>query len=711
MSKFKLSLKFKYPLYTFLLTLIIAIITVVINSKFFYTILMKNFKNEVNSFYNIIKPELLLKLNNYDYLKFNQKIDYLISVKEVNGIEIIDSNENVLLKRGICKGLKVEKSFSSGKLVVYFSKVYINNLINELKYKIFIFFIILLPVIAFVSYFISKNLSEDINKISEMIEKLGDADFEEINNISIKRKDELYRLLSMLRFRHFQLIKNRQQISFLINAIEQSYNSIIITDLNGNIIYVNPSFERITGYSKEEVIGKNPNVLKSGKQTEEFYKDLWNTILNGKIWEGVLINKNKAGNLYYEKMTITPIKNIKGEIEYFMAIKQDITKEIEYQKRILRLEKMKTVEIMASGVAHEINNVLTTVVGYPDILSLSCNDEKIINGLKKIKEAGLKISNILEELTVTTKIISLPKQLLDVNQIIHEVLNSNELNELLKDKYIKIELNLNENIKLINMSKQHIFKSILNLIKNSIEAIEREGKIIISTENVLINDELTYKFDISPGEYVKIEIIDTGKGIPQKDLDKIFEPFYTKKVLGRRKTGVGLTIVWNTIQLYNGAVNVNSDEKGTKFELYFHAHLEKKAIKEEKLKLKDFDNTKYSILIVDDDASQREITAEILRKNNFKVFSVDSGEKAIEFVKKRKVDLILLDMVMEPGMDGCETFENILKINPHQKAIIVSGMSYSDRINRAIELGVKHYLKKPFTSKKLIETIKITLLE
>ena len=188
-------------------------------------------------------------------------------------------------------------------------------------------------------------------------------------------------------------------------------------------------------------------------------------------------------------------------------------------------------------------------------------------------------------------------------------------------------------------------------------------------------------------------------------MEKIFEPFFTKKKLGRKSTGIGLTIVLNTVKSHGGTVVVDSSKNLTQFDLYFPAS--KKNYTHNKHTI----NSKagYSVLIVDDEKSQRELLSEILTEYAFQTYSVDSGENAIEFIRNNKVDIIILDMIMEPGIDGCETFEKIKKINPLQKAIIISGMSYSERINKALTLGVNDYIKKPYTAQQLINVIKSIL--
>ena len=707
MKKSKISLKLKYSLYVFAISLLISIIAAFATANIFYNISKENFKEEANALFNIFKPEIVSCIENLNYVDIGKKLSEFVKMKNINGIVVLNSSGDVIVKRGERKGFNISKNFEQGKLVVYFSNRYLKVLIKSFIKRLSIIFSFIIPLIGLLTYFLVRIQLKDIKILSNIIKKLGNPESYEFSNILLKRNDEISELTEILKQRHFNLINYTKELNLLHTTVEQCYNSIVITDIDANILYVNSAFTRITGYSLKEVLGKNPRILKSGKQSDEFYKKMWDTILSGKIWEGKLVNKTKHEDFYIEKMIITPVKDNKNDIKNFIAIKQDITKEVEYEKKLLRMEKMETVETMASGIAHEINNILTAVISYPELLLNSMeNKEKLKNGLKKIQEAGFRISDILLELTSVSKNIAFPKQEIDIDMIVSEAVTSNEFKQLLKLKPdIRIMKNIEKDIHPIKGSKAHITKSIINLMKNAFESIEEKGTIVIKTENVKVEKKFAEKNDIIPGNYVRLSISDTGKGISGEDLEKIFEPFFTKKKLGRKSTGLGLTIVLNTVKSHGGAVIVDSNEHGTKFDLYFPAS-ESGGVKPKQVKqLKK----EYSVLIVDDEKSQREILAEILKNNGFKTYMASSGEEAVEFIKYNDVDIMLLDMIMETGIDGCETFEKIKKIKPLQKAIIISGMSYSERINKALTLGVNDYIKKPYTAQHLIYVIKSIL--
>jgi len=246
----------------------------------------------------------------------------------------------------------------------------------------------------------------------------------------------------------------------------------------------------------------------------------------------------------------------------------------------------------------------------------------------------------------------------------------------------------------------------MNLIVNASEAIEGKGTVTVSTMNRYLDEPLKGYEDVRIGEYVLLSISDDGSGISPQDLDRVFEPFYTKKVMGRSGTGLGLAVVWNSMLDHNGYINVKSSEKGTVFELYFPTTREEVAAEEEEIPVAEYQGHGEKILVVDDEERQREIANGILTRLGYNAETVSSGEEAIEYVKEHPVDLILLDMVMPKGINGRKTYEEIIKIRPGQKAIIASGYAKTKEVDRAQDLGAGKYIKKPYTLGKVGVAVK-----
>jgi two-component system, cell cycle sensor histidine kinase and response regulator CckA len=256
---------------------------------------------------------------------------------------------------------------------------------------------------------------------------------------------------------------------------------------------------------------------------------------------------------------------------------------------------------------------------------------------------------------------------------------------------------------LLNMrgSPIHLKKTLMNLVTNASEAIEGGGTVTISTFNRYLDEPLKGYDDVRTGEYVVLSVSDNGHGISSKDMERIFEPFYTKKVMGRSGTGLGLAVVWNTVQDHNGYINVKTSDNGTVFELYFPVTRKEIAAAKEPADLLNYMGHGETILVVDDEESQREIGSGILNKLGYKAEAVSSGEEAIEYVRERPVDLIVLDMVMPKGINGRETYGEIIKIRPGQKTVVASGYARTEEVDAAQDLGAGTYIKKPYTLEKI----------
>jgi len=253
----------------------------------------------------------------------------------------------------------------------------------------------------------------------------------------------------------------------------------------------------------------------------------------------------------------------------------------------------------------------------------------------------------------------------------------------------------------IKGSLTHIKKTLMNLVINASEAIEGSGSVTISTHNRYLDEPLKGYEDIRPGEYAVLTVSDEGHGISPKDLERIFEPFYTKKVMGRSGTGLGLAIVWNTVQDHRGYINVRSSKRGTTFELYFPVVREEAAVFKEETPLEDYLGHGEKILVVDDEKRQREIACGMLTRLGYTTEAVSSGTEAIEFMKRHSPDLIVLDMIMPNGIDGLETYKGIAKIRPGQKVIIASGYARTKEVDTTQKYGAGRYIKKPYTLKKI----------
>jgi CheY-like chemotaxis protein len=325
-------------------------------------------------------------------------------------------------------------------------------------------------------------------------------------------------------------------------------------------------------------------------------------------------------------------------------------------------------------------------------------DSPIRKPIETIQESGNKAVAIVQDLLTIARGVASPKKPLNLNHIVKDYLASPEFKELeRRSPLARVQTCLDEDLFHIEGSLVHIRKVVMNLVSNALEAIQGGGNIVISTFNRFVDKPVRGYEDVNIGEYAVLAVSDDGTGIPSRDLEKIFEPFFTKKKMGRSGTGLGLAVVWNVVQDHTGYVDVRSEKTGTKFELYFP--ITRGRVLDEDLSgsIEDLKGRGETVLIIDDMAGQRDISGSMLEVLDYKGVTVSSGEEAIEYLKNNQVDLVLLDMIMDPGMGGLETYEKIIKIRPGQKAIIVSGFAESEDVKAAQKLGAGQYIKKPLT--------------
>lgn len=369
---------------------------------------------------------------------------------------------------------------------------------------------------------------------------------------------------------------------------------------------------------------------------------------------------------------------------------------------------MEALGLLAGGVAHDLNNILSGIVSYPELILMDLpEDSPLRKPMKTIHESGMRAAGVVSDLLTIARGVATGKEALNLNTIISEYLGSPEYQKL-KETNSVVNFRTDLDSHLLNMrgSPIHLQKTLMNLVTNASEAIEGGGTVTISTFNRYLDEPLKGYDDLRTGEYVALSVSDNGRGISSKDMERIFEPFYTKKVMGRSGTGLGLAVVWNTVQDHNGYIHVETSEKGTVFELYFPVTRKETAAAKEPADLINYMGRGEKILVVDDEESQREIAIGILTKLGYHAEAVSSGEKAIEHVRKYSADLIVLDMVMPKGMNGRETYREILNIRPGQKAIIASGYAKTEEVTAAQDLGAGKYIKKPYTLEKIGVAVK-----
>jgi signal transduction histidine kinase/ActR/RegA family two-component response regulator len=381
------------------------------------------------------------------------------------------------------------------------------------------------------------------------------------------------------------------------------------------------------------------------------------------------------------------------------------------QQQLKQAERMETIGTLAAGVAHDLNNILVGVVAQPELLLLDLPEHDPLRApILAIKDSGLRAAAIVHDLLALSRQGVVEKRRMRLNAVVDEHLRAPEFVKLRAEHpHVRVDVALQEDLLDINGSPVHLDKLLLNLVTNAVEANLVPGTVTIATRNCYADRPMDAFEPIAEGEYAVLSVADTGVGIAAEDLRRIFEPFFTKKRLGRSGTGLGMTLVWSSVKEHGGYLDIRSAEgEGTTFDVYLpvarHGTLEA----EVPFTIDDCRGSER-VLVIDDIAEQRAIATQMLRKLGYDATAVNGGEEAVAFLKTGTVDILVLDMVMDPGIDGCETYRRIVEIHPGQKAVIASGYSESDRVKEAQRLGAGPYVRKPYTLERIARAIRTEL--
>ncbi len=508
-------------------------------------------------------------------------------------------------------------------------------------------------------------------------------------------------------------VHERDQLIDRLIRSEQKYRTLFEDSLDGmslttggKIVDVNPAWLKIHGYAnKDDVLGMDViNVIHpEDRGILSRRRERWPAVEDR--FYRLRDLRNDGSFLDVEVYSFQIV--VGGEVSILTTVR-DITElmrteeaQRQLEARIKRAEKMEALGTLAGGVAHDLNNILSGIVGYPDLLlmQLPSEDRTLREPIQTIKESGLKAAAIVQDLLTLARRGVASNRIVNMNSIVEEYLRSPEFAKL-KAYYphARVETRLSPRLMNISGSPVHLVKTVMNLVTNAAEAMPEGGLISVQTENVYVDRPLTGYDEIREGDYVVLTITDTGIGIAAEDREKIFEPFYTKKVMGRSGTGLGMAVVWGTVKDHNGYINLESTSgKGARFTIYLPVTDREASISDSPLDLERIRGKGETVLIVDDIAEQRDLAERMLTYLGYAATVAADGEQAVAALRDRPFDLVLLDMIMEPGMDGLDTYRKIVEFRPGQRAIIASGYSETDRVREAQRLGAGIYLKKPYT--------------
>jgi PAS domain S-box-containing protein len=504
----------------------------------------------------------------------------------------------------------------------------------------------------------------------------------------------------------------------LADIIEFLPDATLVIDRDGKVIAWNLAIESMTGVRSEEMLGKGNYeyalpfygerkpilidlALHPDPEREKSYTTIQRKgdIVIGEAYTPALV----PGNVHLSA-TASVLRDSRGEIIAAIECIRNNTDRKNMEERLQRAEKMEALGVLAGGVAHDMNNILGVLVGYSELLLREIPEEgRAAKYARNILQGSERAAAIIQDLlTLARRGVSV-SETVNLNRIVTDFLDSPEFDHVkLHHPDVLFRSQLETALFNIKGSPVHLFKTVMNLLANAAESIRGVGEVAIMTESRYVDVPIPGYENTQEGEYVVLTISDTGSGISPADLGHIFEPFYTKKVMARSGTGLGLAVVWGTVKDHGGYIDVRSEEnKGSTFTLYFPASREALSKKDKDLSPDSYQGRGESILIVDDVEAQRTLAATILENLNYRVATARSGEEAVKYLRENKTDLIVLDMIMDPGIDGLETYRRILEIQRRQKAIIVSGFAKTDRVRAAQELGAGEYVKKPYVIEKL----------
>jgi len=512
-----------------------------------------------------------------------------------------------------------------------------------------------------------------------------------------------------------ELLDHSHHLQTVLDSISEG----IVEIYRGCVVYVNPAAENLLGKPRDQLL--------AGSMSDLFETNPVFKMVSGEpsgSQDSVAVGKHQTYRSDDKTLWVKRLA-LPGDDDTLILLITDVTDRIRseeslrnYQQhletlvekrtsdlkraneRLLQIQKMEALGTIAGGVAHDLNNILSGIVSYPELLLMDLPEPSSLRTpILTIKKSGEKAAAIVHDLLTLARRGVATENVVSLNVTVSEYLKSPEF-EKMKSYHAEMRVGscLGDNLLNIKGSPVHLSKTLMNLVSNAAEAMPDGGKVVISTENRYLDREIKGYENIKKGEYVILTVADTGIGISNADMGSIFEPFYTKKKMGRSGTGLGMAVVWGTVKDHRGYIDIHSAEgKGTTFRLYFPVTRESPASEKYPVTIESYMGKGESILIVDDAREQREIASGILTKLGYAVFSVSSGEEAVDYLAGDSADLLVLDMIMEPGIDGLETYRRILELRPGQKAIIASGFSETERIVAAQKLGAGQYVKKPYT--------------
>jgi PAS domain S-box-containing protein len=525
----------------------------------------------------------------------------------------------------------------------------------------------------------------------------------------VKGKGELSQLDRAIRYA-IERKRIEEQLRVLSRTVEQSPVSIMITDTTGAIEYVNPRFSQITGYTPDEVRGRNARILKSSENPASLYRDMWHTIVAGGEWRGELCNTTKSGVQIWEAMTISPIRNAAGDVTHFVALKEDITDRRRSDLTLQRARKMEGVQSVLSGIAQNFNNILNNVLGFALLVKKYSSDPaKIVRYAEVIEQSAGRGAQLTERLLALT---------VDEQMPLEEV----RLPDVISDALLRLSPDLPPSITMVNevqkaistvyANEQELVAALTHLLRNAVEAMvdaDVAGTITVSASDIDGAAAGLPSMDHEEGmTWVGIHVADRGPGIPPEIRDRVFDPLYTTKDQARHP-GLGLSQVYNTTRRHRGIVTLESvPGSGTVFHLYLPA--KPRIAPVTMVAPPSYAGKGELVLLVDDEPAMREFGREILSEVGYRVMVAKNGKEAVDIFREHtgEIDLVVLDLIM-PHMDGGQAFLEMKKLRGDVRACFCTGFTSDQVITSLLEEENLKAIKKPFQPEEFLQIVRQTI--
>ncbi|AKJ63536.1 PAS domain S-box protein [Kiritimatiella glycovorans] len=479
---------------------------------------------------------------------------------------------------------------------------------------------------------------------------------------------------------HVDVTERRQaerEREHLLHAVEQVADIVVVTDTEGAIRFVNSSFERITGYGRDEVLGENPRILKSGEQSDDYYRDLWETISGGRTWHGRFVNRKKDGEHYTESATISPVFDQNGTIVSYVAVKRDITEQLLLEEQYLHAQRLEGVGKLAGGIAHDFNNILQVMMGNAQIARTEAEEgSSLQTSLDEVLKAGKRARDLTRELLTFTRRHDTERRPVNINELIA---NMEGMIRTALSERVGYESRLTDGLPAVSADPGQIEQALLNLVTNARDAMPEGGSFRIETSTQYLDEWFcTWHSEASPGEYVRIDVSDTGCGMDRDTCEKAFDPFFTTKEVGAG-TGLGLSSVYGIVSQHKGFISLYSEPgRGATFRLYLPASEEScEAPEAPRLEGDPVPGGTATVLLGEDDPGVMTWLRHILERAGYRVIAAEDGAAALELIDAggEKIDLAVLDVVM-PRYDGSEVARRFREKHGEEAPVVfLSGYS------------------------------------